>query len=62
MMLETAAIHCPYCGEPVEVVVDCSLGAQAYIEDCPVCCRPMMLSIEVGDEGVAVHARSEDEA
>lgn len=62
MMLETTAIYCPYCGEPVEVVVDCSLGTQSYIEDCPVCCRPMSLSIEVGDDGVAVNARAEDEA
>lgn len=61
-MLETVAIDCPCCGEPVEVVVDCSLGAQSYIEDCPVCCRPMSLSIDVGDGVVSVGARTEDDA
>jgi hypothetical protein len=38
IMVETS---CPYCGEPVEVDVDEDGGThQAYVEDCPVCCRP----------------------
>lgn len=44
-------ILCPYCGEPVETVVDVSAGEQRYIEDCPVCCRPMELAITIGSDG-----------
>lgn len=46
MMLETCKSYCPYCGEPVELVIDTSLGSQEYIEDCEVCCRPMIVSVE----------------
>ncbi len=35
------AVHCPYCGEPIELVIDSSAGEQVYIEDCQVCCRPI---------------------
>lgn len=46
-MLETKKCHCPYCGELIEVVVDLSMGEQQeYIEDCFVCCRPIVLSIQ----------------
>jgi hypothetical protein len=45
------AARCPYCGERFEARVEVSAGAQEYIEDCEVCCRPMALSIEVEDNG-----------
>jgi hypothetical protein len=47
--------RCPYCGERFEARVEVSAGAQEYIEDCQVCCRPMALSVEVDDNG-ALHA------
>ncbi len=49
--LETVAIHCPYCGESYETVVDPSAGAQRYVEDCAVCCRPIEIVLRVGDDG-----------
>jgi hypothetical protein len=45
------AANCPYCGERFETRVEVSAGAQEYIEDCQVCCRPMALSIELEDNG-----------
>ena len=49
------AIDCPYCGEPITVLVDNSLPEQEYIEDCQVCCRPMQISLQTdGGEIVAV--------
>lgn len=42
---------CPYCGETFETSVDTSAGAQEYIEDCQVCCRPIVFQIEVDPEG-----------
>jgi hypothetical protein len=47
--------RCPYCGERFEARVEVSAGAQEYIEDCQVCCRPMALAVEVDDNG-ALHA------
>ncbi|MGH1440819.1 MAG: CPXCG motif-containing cysteine-rich protein [Cellvibrionaceae bacterium] len=45
-MLNTEKCHCPYCGELIELVIDASMGEQQqYIEDCFVCCRPIVLSV-----------------
>ncbi|WP_130617505.1 CPXCG motif-containing cysteine-rich protein [Dyella amyloliquefaciens] len=61
-MLDAALIHCPYCGEPIEVLVDSSVESQHYIEDCQVCCRPMQISVEVDEEGTPhVRAASEND-
>jgi len=36
------------------VPVDVSAGSQQdYVEDCPVCCHPMSLHVEIGDDGKA---------
>lgn len=50
-MLETIAIDCPYCGERYETTVDLSAGSQRYVEDCAVCCRPIEITLRVGDDG-----------
>ena len=58
----TERISCPYCGEIVEVVLDPSVDSQEYIEDCFVCCRPMVLTVTAdGRGGMDVFARSENE-
>ena len=44
-------IQCPYCWEPVEVVVDMSVSEQTYIEDCFVCCQPILLNVLVAQDG-----------
>jgi hypothetical protein len=50
-MLENLVIHCPYCGEGFETVVDLSAGSQRYIEDCAVCCKPIEINLRVGEDG-----------
>lgn len=36
-----AEAECPYCAEPITLWIDeGGGGAQCYIEDCSVCCRP----------------------
>lgn len=52
---EFVAASCPYCGERFDARVEVSAGAQEYIEDCQVCCRPMALSVELEDDG-SLHA------
>jgi hypothetical protein len=55
-------IGCPYCGEAILILVDDSLPEQQYLEDCQVCCRPIVLDVAVGSDGeFTVLARSENE-
>ena len=43
-------IQCPWCFESIPVLIDPSVEDQSYVEDCSVCCRPILL-----------HARCEEE-
>jgi hypothetical protein len=56
-MLEPVTIDCPYCGESFSTQVDASAGSQSYVEDCAVCCRPIEVAIDVGDEGELIGVR-----
>jgi hypothetical protein len=60
-MDRSAVYHCAFCGEPVETSVDPSAGrAQEYVEDCWVCCRPNVLSVQLAADGSAtITARPE---
>lgn len=59
--LAPVAIQCPYCWETIEILVDCSVDEQEYTEDCQVCCRPIIISVQM-DAGVpGVQVRSEDD-
>lgn len=50
--MEEASYVCPACGEEIVVPVDLSSGSeQEYGEDCPVCCRPLVLTIRAEGEG-----------
>ena len=42
--------HCPYCAEPISLVIDTSAGSQAYIEDCQVCCQPMQVTLNIDND------------
>jgi hypothetical protein len=44
-------VQCPYCWESIEVLIDCSVEAQEYIEDCQVCCRPIVFDVLVDEDG-----------
>ncbi|MBS36693.1 MAG: hypothetical protein CMO26_12310 [Thiotrichales bacterium] len=50
-MLSTRQVSCPYCGELFEAVIDSSAGDASYIEDCYVCCRPIVFRISVTVDG-----------
>ena len=64
-LLEMIATTCPYCGEPLALLVDASAGPQAGVEDCAVCCRPMLVEMEVDAMdagGMRVRVRRDDDA
>ena len=43
---------CESCGEEIVVPIDPSQGSsQEYVEDCPVCCVPNVISVEIEDDG-----------
>lgn len=49
---DEAAYTCPTCGESIVIPIDPSQGAdQEYVEDCPVCCNPNVIHVELFDEG-----------
>ncbi len=48
--LREHCIDCPFCGEPIVVVLDLSAGPQTYVEDCQVCCHPIDMHVEIEDD------------
>ena len=47
-----ASYTCDACGEEIVIPIDLSAGeSQEYVEDCPVCCRPNVIHVEIQDGG-----------
>lgn len=44
-------VACPYCGEQLALQLDLSAGGQSYVEDCQVCCQPMVIAVTTRDDG-----------
>ena len=43
---------CDACGEEIVIPVDISAGhEQSYVEDCPVCCRPNIVHLQIDASG-----------
>ena len=59
---EDASYVCDACGQEIVIPVDLSAGeSQEYVEDCPVCCRPNIIHVEIGENGdVRVWAEAEN--
>ena len=55
------AVQCPYCWEQITLLIDGSIEMQEYIEDCSVCCRPILMVASVTDGVVEVIARHEND-
>jgi hypothetical protein len=55
-----AAYTCPACFETNYLAVDPSGGRrQQFGEDCPVCCRPILFTVEFDHEGEPVVTSAE---
>jgi Cysteine-rich CPXCG len=60
-MKDEATRQCDSCGEEIVVPIDLTAGShQEYVEDCPVCCRPNIIHVEIDEEG-EVRVRAEGE-
>jgi hypothetical protein len=61
--LDEHSVSCPYCGESIDILVDQQEAGQEYIEDCQVCCKPIIFNLVVDSMGnLTVHVRDENEA
>jgi len=53
---------CPYRGEPIDIYVDPGGGElQDYIEDCAVCCRPILFSATLDESTGDFDVEASDE-
>ena len=53
-MESEATYICDACGEEIVIPLDPTQGdSQQFVEDCPVCCRPNSIRVEVDPEGEA---------
>lgn len=49
-MQDEASYICDGCGEEIVIPIDPSGGAeQSFVEDCPVCCRPSVIHVDLFD-------------
>jgi hypothetical protein len=47
-----ASYICDSCGEEIVVPIDVSEGeSQQYVEDCPVCCHPNVIHVDMDEDG-----------
>lgn len=60
-MEDEASYDCPYCGEEIIIPFDVSQGRnQEYIEDCPVCCSPVIIRVQIERNG-QIHVQAQQE-
>jgi hypothetical protein len=51
-MDDEASYVCDSCGEEIVLPIDVAAGSeQENVEDCPVCCRPNVIHVELGEDG-----------
>ena len=62
MEINEKEAYCPYCGENISLLIDDTLQSQEYIEDCEVCCSPMIVNVEINsDEEILINTKRENE-
>ena len=51
-MRDESTYVCGACGEEIVIPLDVTGGHhQDYVEDCPVCCRPNVIHVEIDEDG-----------
>lgn len=52
MLRDEASYVCGSCGEEIVIPIDLTAGTeQEYVEDCPVCCSPNVIRVELDEDG-----------
>lgn len=52
--MEEHFFQCPYCWESISMLLDTSVDAQTYVEDCEICCNPIEIHAEFEDTELIV--------
>tara|TARA_B100000886_G_scaffold316273_1_gene254784 strand:- start:419 stop:607 length:189 start_codon:yes stop_codon:yes gene_type:complete len=59
-MLEEKLAQCPYCWESIYFEIDLSEPNQEYVEDCQVCCNPILLRISCFGDTINIETAKEE--
>ena len=43
---------CPYCWEQISMILDPYMENEEYVEDCQVCCRPIVVEFRISNSEV----------
>ena len=52
---------CPYCWEELYFEIDTSIEEQEYVEDCQVCCNPILLTVKIYEGSINIDTAKEDD-
>jgi hypothetical protein len=63
LLPDEASYVCDYCGEVVVIPIDLTGGDhQDFVEDCPVCCNPNVIHLDIDPDGeVWIRAEAEQD-
>tara|TARA_X000000368_G_scaffold117931_1_gene92126 strand:+ start:1350 stop:1538 length:189 start_codon:yes stop_codon:yes gene_type:complete len=62
MFIHEKESYCPYCGEIISFLIDPSIEFQEYVEDCQICCSPIVVCVEINsDNKISIQTRKENE-
>jgi hypothetical protein len=53
LLIQRETVTCPCCWETIEILLDLSAGNQRYVEDCSICCRPLVISVRADGENLS---------
>lgn len=56
--IETVEDTCPYCGTAVTVELDSTTSCTDFVEDCQVCCAPILYQVLLDGLGEVVQIRA----
>ncbi|MGA9025612.1 MAG: CPXCG motif-containing cysteine-rich protein [Steroidobacteraceae bacterium] len=48
-LLQGCDAQCPHCWQTINLSLDLSVPEQSYVEDCPVCCKSMLVTYTAAD-------------
>lgn len=60
-MNEAIPVPCPYCGEMNIIEPEPYDETMEYVEDCHVCCQPIVFTVRYSENGSDVSARREND-